>query len=104
MLTVTKQAAEKIREASRQSQLEGVALRVAVREAADGSFTYLMGFDDVQGGEDVSVESEGIALVFDAAQTAKISGMVIDFVVLDDGESNFVFINPNDPGHTHPRT
>ncbi|MGF1546012.1 MAG: HesB/IscA family protein [Thiotrichales bacterium] len=103
MLTVTKPAAEKIREASRQSQLEGAALRIAVREAADGSFVYLMGFDDTPGGDDVNLESEGVAIVIDALQTEKIAGMVIDFVELDNGETNFVFINPNDPSHSAAR-
>ncbi len=102
MLTVTKAAARQIQEAARQNKMEGMALRMAVRVDGEGSFHYLMGFDDVQSGKDISIESEGVQIVFAEDELPRLKGMTLDFVQLDNGETNFIFVNPNDPAYVPP--
>ncbi|HHH13086.1 MAG TPA: iron-sulfur cluster assembly accessory protein, partial [Thiolapillus brandeum] len=46
MFRITPAAADQIRKAAQQGGTEGMALRLAVRENADGSLSYKMGFDE----------------------------------------------------------
>jgi len=102
MVTITAKAAEKIRESAKQTKAENMALRIAVTDNPDGSFHYAIGFDDTQNETDVSVETEGLKLVYAVDETDKLSKMVIDFVELRPGEENFIFLNPNDPTYVPP--
>ena len=102
MVTITAKAAEKIRESAKQTRAENMALRIAVSENPDGSFHYAVGFDDTQNEADISVESEGLKLVYAADQAEKLDQMVVDFVELEPGQENFIFLNPNDPTYVPP--
>ncbi len=102
MVTITTKAAEKIRESAKQSQAENMPLRIAVTDNPDGSFHYAVGFDEVKNETDISVESEGLKLVYAADLTGKLNEMVIDFVELEPGNENFIFLNPNDPTYVSP--
>jgi len=102
MVTITAKAAEKVRESAKQTQAENMVLRIAVADNPDGSFHYAVGFDDTQNETDIHVESEGLKLVYAADDTHKLSKMVIDYVELESGEENFIFLNPNDPTYVAP--
>jgi iron-sulfur cluster assembly protein len=76
-------------------------LRIAAKVEDDGSFQYGMGFDE-QRDEDITCSSEGIDMVVASGHQDLLLGLTIDFVELNPGEHQFIFINPNDPSHTAP--
>lgn len=102
MISLTTTAAEQIRQAAKQSQTEGMPLRIAAQRDTDGSIQYAMGFADVQDPNDVSYVSEGINLLVPPASVELLKGATLDFVELEPGQHNFIFLNPNDPNFTPP--
>ena len=98
MITITDAAIEKIKESANQGEMQGLALRVAAMKQEDGSIGYGMGFDDKKE-DDAVVDCAGIEVVVAPETKDLLIGMTIDYVKLDDGEENFIFINPNDPTH-----
>ena len=98
MITITDTAIEKIKESASQEDMQGLALRVAALKQEDGSIGYGMGFDEKKD-DDAVVDCNGIEVVIAPSSRELLVGMSIDFVKLDDGEENFIFINPNDPTH-----
>jgi iron-sulfur cluster assembly protein len=102
MFTVTKAAAEQIRKSARESNLEGMALRVAATRKSDGSFDYGMGFDDVNE-EDIQFSSEGVKLVMSPAYVELLNETTMDFVEIEPGQHSFIFINPKDPNYSPPK-
>ena len=104
MINVTANAASQIRFSANEAGIPDAVLRVAVKQLEDGSLHYAMGFDDAISEDDLRFESEGIALVISQSSQPLAVDMTIDFVELDDGEKNFVFLNPNDKNYTPPET
>ena len=102
MFTVTPTAAEQIRQSAKQGQMEGMPLRVAVRKDTDGSLQYAMGFADAQTDEDLSCDSEGITVVIAPSSYELLKGTTLDYVEMEQGQKNFIFINPNDPDYVPP--
>ncbi len=102
MFRITPNAAEQIRKAAKQSGTEGMALRLAVREKADGAFDYKMGFDEAVDG-DLRIQSEGIEVVMDPKFQEKLDECVLDFVELEPGNWQFIFLNPADPHYVPPK-
>lgn len=99
MITITDAAIEKIKESAGQEDMQGLSLRVAAMKQEDGSIGYGMGFDEKKEDEDAVVDCGGIEVIIAPSSRELLTGMTIDFVKLDDGEENFIFINPNDPTH-----
>jgi iron-sulfur cluster assembly protein len=102
MFKVTPAAADQVREAARQGGTEGMALRLAASQKPDGSIDYLMGFDDVQE-DDIRFKSEGVDLVMAPEHVPLLDQTTMDFVELDDGDKQFIFLNPKDPNYVPPR-
>ena len=97
MITVTPSAAQQIRVTATQSDSDEMGLRIAARRAADGTIDYAMGFDEARG-DDLVLNSEGIALVVSPRERELLDGMTLDYVELEAGDFRFIFINPNEPG------
>lgn len=102
MFTITPAAAEQIRHSAKQGQMEGMPLRVAVRQDTDGSYQYAMGFADAQSDEDLSCDSEGIKIVIAPSSYELVKGTTLDYVEIEPGQYNFIFMNPNDPNYVPP--
>ena len=100
MITVTPAAAEQIKLSARQSNAEGLPLRIAATRQNDGSIHYGMGFADLDTEEDLRFNSEGIAVIVAPASFELLNKTEIDYVELENGEKNFIFKNPNDPHYT----
>lgn len=99
MFKVTEAAADQVRNAAQQSGTEGMALRLAAQKHADGTFDYRMGFDEVSD-DDIRFNTEGVEVVMAPEFVPLLDNTTLDFVVLDDsGESQFVFINPDDANY-----
>ena len=102
MLQVTPAAATQIRTAAVQGNAIGLPLRIAIQTKADGSFHYLMGFDDQSQTGDQTLTIDQVVVVVDARSQPLVKDMTIDFVELE-GQWEFIFLNPNDPHYQAPQ-
>ena len=102
MITVTPDAAAQIRLSAEQSGINDATLRIAIKQLQDKSLHYAMGFDDAISETDLRFETEGVKLVVAESSQELAKGMTIDYVELDDGEKNFIFLNPNDLNYSPP--
>lgn len=100
MITVSKTAAEQILDSTKQSDSEGLKLRLAASKKEDGSIDYVMGFEDRDLDDDIFFDSEGVKIVVSAGCFELLKGTELDYVKLDDvDEMQFIFKNPNDPNY-----
>ncbi len=102
MFKVTQAAADQVREAAKQSGTEGMALRLAASQKPDGSIDYAMGFDEAKE-DDIRFNSEGVDLVMTPEQVPLLDQASMDFVQLEEGDKQFVFLNPKDPNYVPPQ-
>jgi len=101
MFKVTPAAAEQVKNAAQQGGTEGMALRLAAQKHPDGSFDYRMGFDEVSE-DDIRFATEGVEIVMAPEYVPLLDNTTLDFVILDEGESQFIFINPDDANYRPP--
>ena len=102
MITISPAAAEQIQNSAKQSNAEGMCLRVAVQVTPDETYDYGMGFDEAKEG-DMRNTSEGIEVVVSPDHAELLHGTHIDYVELEPGQYNFIFQNPNDPNYKPPK-
>lgn len=102
MIKITAEAAAQVKVSARQGQAEGLPLRVAALVQEDGSFHYALGFDDAAKDEDVRFSENGVDFVVAPSSAGTVKGMTIDFVELEPGKPQFIFLNPNDPEYVPP--
>ena len=101
-IALTEPAAAQIKE-QLPDQQAGVMLRVAVRKVDDGSFDYAMGFDEMEREGDQRFTVHKIPLVVGVESLALVRGMTVDYVELEPGRHEFIFLNPNDPAFVPPK-
>ncbi len=99
MITITPSAAEQIRNSAKQGNMMGMPLRVACMRNPDGSLHYAVGFDDQNRDGDQTYQSEGIDLVIAPTSLNLLQGTVVDYVELEPGKFEMIFMNPNDPNY-----
>jgi len=102
MITISDAAAEQIRQSIQQANYDNMMLRLSARTKEDGSFDYIMGFDEPKE-TDKQVESNGVNILIAEAEEVLLSGTTMDFVELMSGQHNFIFLNPNDPNYVAPK-
>jgi len=98
MITITEAAANQIKESIKQSDVAGLALRMACTKQDDGSLHYGMGFDEKKE-DDQAFMSNDIEVIVAPVSLTLLTGTVLDFVELEEGKPDFIFQNPNDPEH-----
>lgn len=101
MITITSNAASQIKLSAQQNKTEGMPLRIAATRNSDDSIHYGMGFDDSKA-DDVSITCEDIEIIVSPASAALLKNTVLDFVELEPGKSQFIFMNPGDPNYVPP--
>jgi len=101
MITITPAAAKQIKLSAQQGKTEGMALRIAATRNADDTIHYGMGFDDSKE-DDTSITSEDIELIVSPISAELLKNTTLDYVELEEGNSQFIFMNPNDPEYTPP--
>ena len=77
------------------------AYQYVAKKLPDGSLDYGMGFDEARD-EDLSYNCEGIEVVFQPEYGPLLSGAVLDYVEMEPGQYQFIFMNPNDPNYKPP--
>lgn len=102
MIKITPVAAEQIRNSASQGQMDDMSLRLAATRNPDGSIHYGMGFDDNQLDGDTHISSGDVDLVVSESSLPLLAGMTLDYVELEPGAWQFIFMNPNDPNYKPP--
>ncbi len=100
MITITPAAAKQISASATQGKMDGLSMRVAASRNPDGSVHYGMGFDDNQLEGDTHITSGGINVVISETSKRLLEGTTLDYVELEPGEFQFIFMNPNDANYT----
>jgi len=95
MFTLTTTAAQQIQQAAASSGAQEMALRIAAKIDPDGSKQYGMGFDDPTE-EDMKLDLKGVAVVIAGESQVLLADTVLDYVELNPGEFNFIFIDARD--------
>ncbi|MCP4387817.1 MAG: Fe-S cluster assembly protein HesB [Gammaproteobacteria bacterium] len=103
MISVTTAALEQIKLSASEGEMASLPLRIAIKEQDDGSFHYAMGFDEQRLPGDNFLNFDGVDLVVSETSKDLAEGMTIDFVELEAGKAEFIFLNPNDPTYVPPR-
>jgi iron-sulfur cluster assembly protein len=103
MLKVTESAAEQIKNAASEGGTAGMALRLAAIKHDDGSFDYRMGFDDVSE-DDISFRESGVEIVMAPEFVPLLDETTLDYVELEDGQLQFIFLNPKDVNYVPPQS
>jgi len=102
MIKITPAAADQIRSSASQGQMDDMSLRLAATRNPDGSMHYGMGFDDNQLDGDTHISSGDVDLVVSESSLPLLAGMTLDYVELEPGAWQFIFMNPNDPNYKPP--
>ncbi len=100
-LIVTESAAQQILASVPEGGQQTVDLRIAAKRKEDGSIEYAMGFDEPQK-EDTRIHWHGVNVVVGPTSTELLSGTTLDYVELEEGKHEFIFMNPNDPNYSPP--
>lgn len=95
MFSVSAAAAGEILAAAARSDAAGMALRVAARQVSDGSIEYGMGFDEERE-DDEPAAFDGLTVLVGAPSRPLLAGTVLDYVEVEPGRYDFVFIPPAD--------
>jgi len=98
MFQFTDSAAEHIKLTAAQANGQPV-LRVAAKTNSDGSIEYGMGFDDASEG-DVEIKNNDATVIIDAMSIEILEDTTLDYVEIEPGQYNFIFMNPLDPNYT----
>jgi iron-sulfur cluster assembly protein len=101
MITLTPKAIEQVKTAAEQSDAAGLALRLAAKKNPDGSMEYGMGFDESKD-DDLLFKFDEVEVVMSGEYGPLLSGTTIDYVELESGQWNFIFMNPNDANYQPP--
>jgi iron-sulfur cluster assembly accessory protein len=102
MVRLTTAALEQIRLSAEQGGMASLPLRIAIKKQQDGSFHYAMGFDEQRLPGDSFFNFDGLDLVVSEISKDLADGMTIDYVEIDPGKAEFIFLNPNDPTYVPP--
>ena len=101
MFKVTPRAAEQVIAAAEQGGTTGMALRLAAQQRPDGSIDYRMGYDEGTE-DDISFRCEGVQVVIAPEYVPLLDAATLDFVELDAGDPQFIFLNPKDATYVEP--
>lgn len=103
MFKVTKAAGVELKRSMAHQDILDMPVRIAAKRNEDGSIEYQMGFDDPEPG-DTMVASGGIDVVIAKNHLSLLNGTELDYVLMDDGQHHFIFLNPNDEHFVPPDT
>ena len=94
MITVTENAAKKVKEYFKELGKPNAALRVKIEGGGCSGFQYDLGPDDNKNADDLVYESNGVVIYIDPQSDTFLNGSQLDFV---DSlhESGFKVNNPN---------
>ncbi|RLA06773.1 MAG: hypothetical protein DRQ51_08320 [Gammaproteobacteria bacterium] len=77
-------------------------LRLDIRLNNKDEFHYLFGWDDTKKIDDIGFKTNGLTVITNKEKEDITDGLEIDYVLLESGNFNFIFLNPNDPSFIKP--
>lgn len=101
MIKITPAAATQIKLSAEQEKTQGMALRIAATRNDDSSIHYAMGFDNSKE-DDTTIAADDIEIIVSKPSAELLKNTSIDFVELEPGKFQFIFMNPNDPSFKPP--
>lgn len=101
MIKITPAAANQIKLSAQQGKTGDMPLRIAATKNNDDTIHYGMGFDDSKE-NDISIVSEDVTIIVSPISAELLKDTTLDFVELEPGKQQFIFMNPNDPGYSPP--
>lgn len=101
MIKITPTAASQIKLSAQQGNSESMPLRIAASKQSDDTIHYGMGFDNSKE-DDITVTSEDIEIIISPISAELLKNTTLDFVEIEPGKKQFIFMNPNDPEYTPP--
>lgn len=101
MIEITPAAAEQIKLSMEEGENENLALRIAATLNDDNSVHYGMGFDETKEGDN-KITSSGIDIIISPVSAEILKDTKLDYVELEPGKHQFIFLNPNDPEYSPP--
>lgn len=97
MVSLTPIALEKVKEFIAEQEEEEVSLRVMIAGVGCGGPQYMMSLDNDISADDMTVEQDGLTVVFDPESAPMLEGTQIDYVDTLE-RSGFTVNNPNFQG------
>lgn len=94
MITLTEQAASKVKEMMAEEGVESLYLRVGVQPGGCSGFSYGMGFTDEKEVDDTEFQQHGIKILVDETSQSLLKGTTIDYKESMMG-GGFSIDNPN---------
>jgi iron-sulfur cluster assembly protein len=91
MFNLTPAATQELLAAAARSDAEGLALRIAARQIADGSIEFGMGFDEERA-DDVAAQFDALTVLIGSPSKPLLDDTVLDFVEIEPGRFGFVFM------------
>ena len=100
MITITPAAAKQIQASAEKGDMQGLSMRIAAKRNPDGTLHYGMGFDDNKLDDDMHINAGGIDIVIGENSHLLMEVTTLDFVEIEPGTWQFIFMNPNDANYT----
>ena len=97
LITITQNAASKVKEMASKEGKTGQGLRLSVQAGGCEGFVYGLSFEDKKNENDQVIESNGVKVYVDPASAAEVKGSVIDFIETPEA-SGFSIKNPAKSG------
>ena len=101
-LKITDAAVEQIKVSLETDKNEQLGLRIAAQRTPDGSIEYAIGVDEVKE-IDTTSGQYGFTLITAPTSIDLLEKTVMDYVEIEPGKWNFIFLNPNDPNYIPPQ-
>ena len=102
MIKISGTAIKQMKLSASEGGMDTLPLRLAIKRQDDGSFHYAMGFDEQRLPGDSFVTVDEVHFVISETSSPLAEGMTIDYVELEEGKFEFIFLNPNDPQFVPP--
>lgn len=102
MIKITTNAISAFNKEIQKDENKDFKLRLAVMKK-DNSFHYALGFDDNITNNDKIIKVQNIEFIISNISHDLCDGMTIDYVELEKGQYNFIFLNPKDPNYVEPK-
>ncbi len=84
------------------SEHSHMAMRIAAVMNADETVNYGIGFDETKD-DDVQFSVEEIKFLVSPDCVELLNGARVDYVEIEGGQYQFIFLNPNDPSYKAPK-
>lgn len=102
MLAITEAAAKIIANQHKETNAGDMFLRLAAKANEDGSIEYGMGFDEAND-HDIKVKQFDIIVIIDPQSSDLLEEATMDYVEIEKGGFNFIFLNPFDKNYIPPK-